>query len=77
MCIFKSFREVNSTARVSRALALCQGSMSLAGRTMWEPEVGRLRAEEAWRETAWCLALLVMVVGGLGTMPARARVTGV
>ena len=51
LCAFLNHSEKwNSTACMSRALTLCQGSMSLAGRMMREPGVGRLWAGEAWRD---------------------------
>lgn len=42
MFIFKSFREVKLYCMSVQTPILCQGSMSLAGRMMREPGVGRL-----------------------------------
>lgn len=77
MFIFKSFREVKFY-RMS-----VQSPHTVSGKHVcgWQNDARAWGWEavsrRAWRETAWCLALLVMFVGGLGTMPARARVTGV
>lgn len=36
-----------------------------------------LNGEELKKGYVWCLAVLMIFAGGLGSMPARARVAGV